>query len=371
MDYNVNYKKLLSEFSIGKKFEISDTNIEVQFFDFISADKSLLKNTGENFLSDAVEENNRFEYPVFINRKNNKPGKAILLLHGLNERNWNKYLTWAEYLCRETAKAVILFPIAYHINRSPAWWSNPRIKNSFLEKRKNISGNESSVSFANFALSERISENPYRFYESGKQSFLDIETLLKSIDSGQHPLFERNTITDVFAYSIGAFLAQLLFMINPSGLLSESKLFVFCGGSIFNRMFGQSRSILDKSAFEMLHNYYMDDFYKFSEVSVNSDQYLSAFSSMIKEENNQTDRISFFKMMKKRFAGIALKKDIVIPYNGIIEAIGSENSKSVELYDFNFDYTHENPFPVYQNNSKNEVNNAFNEIFGKVAAFLA
>ena len=63
-------------------------------------------------------------------------------MHGLNERNWSKYLTWAEYLSSKTGKIVILFPIAFHINRSPVGWSNPRYLQSIFTKRKNEIGED-------------------------------------------------------------------------------------------------------------------------------------------------------------------------------------------------------------------------------------
>ena len=49
--------------------------------------------------------------------------EAILLPHGLNERNWNKYLTWAH--SDQYGKAGHPFSIIHR--RSPASWSTPRL----------------------------------------------------------------------------------------------------------------------------------------------------------------------------------------------------------------------------------------------------
>jgi hypothetical protein len=39
------------------------------------------------------------------------------------------------------------------------------------------------------------------------------------------------------------------------------------------------------------------------------------------------------------------------------------------LYDFDFQYSHENPFPVNQQNT-NALNNAFQTVFSQAADFL-
>ena len=60
------------------------------------------------------------------------------MLHGLNERKWDKYLAWAHYLAEETGKPVIIFPTSFHINRSLPEWLNPRLMNTRAEfRRKN------------------------------------------------------------------------------------------------------------------------------------------------------------------------------------------------------------------------------------------
>jgi hypothetical protein len=137
------------------------------------------------------------------------------------------------------------------------------------------------------ALSERITQAPYRFYSSGRQSVDDITQLVTDIKSGKHPLFCENTQVDVFAYSIGAFLSQIIFMTNPDNLFSDAKLFMFCGGSIFSNMFGQSRTIMDKQAFDRLFSYYLNDFTAQNEQD-GCDKAFHSFYSMIAPERNAT-----------------------------------------------------------------------------------
>jgi len=372
MNYNKRYQELESEFILGKHTQLSDSNISIQFFPFTS--NSLFENNQlPNFsvFDDLVDENNHFEYPVFVYSKDRKYKKAILLLHGLNERYWSKYLTWAEYLCKKTGKPVILFPIAYHMNRSPMSWTNPRFLRSILESRRQKNGEDRSLSYANIAFSERISGNPGRFYTSGRQSVDDITVLLSNIKSGRHPLFEENTEVDVFAYSIGAFLSQILFMINPKNLFADSKLFLFCGGGVFSEMFGQSRSIMDKVAYEKLYNYYVDQFSVENETLFKKDKGWDAFNSMLNSSNNSNERFGFFQKMMSRMEGISLKRDKVIPYSGVVDALGEVPVKRIELNDFDYEYSHENPFPVFKDNKSELVNDAFNKVFTKAAYFLA
>ena len=65
---------------------------------------------------------------------------------------------------------------------------------------------------------------------------------------------------NIFAYSIGAFLAQIIMMGNPGSLFTESKLFLFCGGSVFSNMHGTSKFIMDSLAYRKVYSYYLDEF---------------------------------------------------------------------------------------------------------------
>lgn len=372
MDYAKRFYELNSVFQLGRNTDLPDSDCRIQFFGFDSKGQWPTHKmvADEPVFCDTVTENSSFLYPVFIPKKKYNSENAILLLHGLNERNWSKYLTWAEYLCQKTGKAVILFPIAFHINRSPQHWSNPRMLQAVYDLRRKRNGDDRMLSFANVALSERISENPYRFYSSGRQSLSDIENLIFSIKNGQHPLFPENTQIDVFAYSIGAFLSQIAFLTNNGGLFSDARLFMFCGGSIFSEMFGQSRTIMDSKAFDRLYNYYRFEFTPEKEVADQNDDALMAFCSMIAPEQDEMKRTSFFETMGQRLGGISLTNDKVIPYKGVEQALGIELAhKRIGLYDFDFQYSHENPFPVNQQNT-NALNYAFQTVFSQAADFL-
>ena len=63
--------------------------------------------------------------------------------------------------------------------------------------------------FANVALSSRLSQNPLRFYASGRESVYNMWQLVHEIKNGEHPLFKEDTSINLFAYSIGALLSQV------------------------------------------------------------------------------------------------------------------------------------------------------------------
>ncbi|MBP1663573.1 MAG: hypothetical protein H6Q19_713 [Bacteroidetes bacterium] len=369
--YSNRYSELNAVFTPGKNISLPDVTIDIRFYPFTSS----ISFPTEDALTEApsigkIYENQSFEYPVFVPRGCRKSDQAILLLHGLNERSWNKYLTWAEYLCSHTGKPVILFPLAFHINRSPQSWSNPRSMQSLMNLRRKQNGDDRSISFANAALSERMSLHPLLFYTSGRQTFFDMEQLCINIRQGKHPLFTAGTDINIFAYSIGAFLAQVMLMTDPGGIFSDTKLFMFCGGSIFSSMVGISRSIMDKSAFDKLHKFYLTDFENTQNLA--RDKVFRSFYSMISPDRNQTEREDFFNQMGDRLLGISLKQDTVIPFEGVLQALGSDcTRKCISLEDFSFLYTHENPFPIGAHTNQTAVNDEFKNVFFQAAGFLA
>ncbi|MDX9748122.1 MAG: DUF6051 family protein [Paludibacter sp.] len=370
MNYTERYFQLAAILDTTGNFQLESSGVSVCSFPFTSNFNSYLGGESGSLLTDDfVAENTEFTYPVFYQEKKSFQSDVILLLHGLNERSWNKYFTWAEYLCQHTGKAVVLFPIAYHINRSPSSWSNPRILSGFLSQRQQLTGKDRSLSFANLALSERLSERPLRFFTSGRQSYQDVIQLVTQIKDGYHPLFAGKPNVDVFAYSIGAFLAQLLFMTEP--LFSRSRLFLLCGGSIFSAMYGCSRSIMDSTSYKRLYSYFMDDFSVEEAGKMVGDRLANAFYSMIAPHYLTEFRMQVFQSMKTRFQGVAFAHDKVIPYRGVEEALGKELAQNrYTVLDPAYAYSHENPFPVSGVDSR-EVDASFLKIFNMASRFLA
>lgn len=321
---------------------------------------------------DHIQENKSFFYTVFTPAGKQKLGQAIILLHGLNERSWEKHLTWAEYLTQHTGKPVILFPIAFHMNRTPKLWSNPRALLPWVSRRKEEVENLGNSTFANVALSSRLSRNPLRFYASGRESVYNLWQLVAEIKNGEHPLFKEDTSVNLFAYSIGALLAQIVLLANPDKLFTDTRLFMFCGGSIFSEMDGNARDIMDKEAFLRLRHYFRHDFLENRALptSFENDFLEKAFKAMIREDVFPDYRESFFERAYQRIRAISLKKDSVMPTGGIIKALGKASGKILEELDFPFPYSHQIPFPLHSKTEPGLVSQAFLHVFGRAAAFL-
>jgi hypothetical protein len=327
----------------------------------------------------SISENRSFSYPVFV-PEDKSTRKVILLLHGLNERSWVKYLVWAYWLSQLTGSYVVLFPISFHINRSPSSWINPRLMQDFVKERS-IGNNEITMStFANIALSRRLTEEPIRFFNSGYQTAFDIVKLMNQIRSGKHKIIPAGSSVNIFAYSIGAFLSQIIMMGNPDNLFSDSKLFMFCGGSVFSNMHGTSKLIMDNIAYKRIYSFYLNDFEEgicrkspFSEI-LRSSQIGMAFRSMIDLTRFRHFRETLLTKLRDQILSVALKKDIVIPASGIVNTLIPMTRNElvpVEVWDFNYNYTHENPFPVLNNESSAEVDRSFEQLITRAALFLA
>lgn len=367
--------ELLRSFRLCRDFTLEDSKINVKTFSFCSHEGFNVYSNDSHIKEDAgIGENYRFYYPVFLPQGIKKFNSAILLLHGLNERNWNKYLSWAEYLVSTTGKPVIMFPIAYHMNRAPSSWANPRDMIKLVSERKKILGdNDKTVTYANVALSMRLHQDPNRFYNSGRQTVIDITDYVKQIKDGENPLFFPDAKIDIMSYSIGSFLSEILLKANPCEMFSDSKLFMFCGGSVFNYMNGRSRSIMDNSSFDRIYYYYSEEWFKNRNNSFEKNNIYDAFTSFIRADKEEYDRKDFLLKNKHRIQGVSLKKDKVIPYSGIEACMGKYLAGETFVnIDFPYEYSHEVPFPVNNKKISSEIlSESFLNVFQRAAEFLS
>jgi hypothetical protein len=247
-----------------------------------------------------------------------------------------------------------------------------------MKDRNSSIGEINKSSFANIALSNRLTEDPMRFFKSGYQTASDIVKLLSAVRDGVHEVIPRTNRFNIFAYSIGAFLAEIILMGNPGNLFSESKLFIFCGGSVFSNMQGSSKLIMDSVAFERVYNYYLNDFEKtLTGKSLlveffHSNQIGMAFRSMIDLGRLRIFRETILKNLKDQIHSLSLLKDSVIPCKGVISTLGNNNRKSiVDVWDFPYAYTHENPFPILESPLSKNVDYWFERVFAEATMFLA
>ncbi len=374
MEYTKTFNELKTIFkNENKKMVIPDSDIEIHTIGFNS---DIPKYDFSNINDTLIPENQTFSYPVFSPR-NVKSNKVILLLHGLNERSWVKYLVWAYYLAQYTDSFVVLFPISFHINRSPSVWKDPRTMINFMKDRNSSIGEINMSSFANIAISSRLTEDPGRFFKSGYQTTTDIVKLLSGIRDGEHEIIPRTSNINIFAYSIGAFLAEIILMGNPENLLTGSRLFIFCGGSVFSNMHGSSKLIMDSLAFDRVYKYYLNDFEKTLTGKsplvefLRSSQIGMAFRSMIDLGRLKTFRENILEKLQDQIHTVTLLKDAVIPSKGVISTLGNLNKRNiVDVWDFPYEYTHENPFPVLDFPVSKKVDYWFEKVFAEAAAFL-
>ena len=333
-----------------------------------------------NLADSKVYENRCFDYLVF---KPAHPAKArgiIMMFHGLNEKNWDKYLVWARQLMQRTGKAVVLFPTAFHMNRSPKVWSQTRLMNDLKNVREGLFPAVVASSFANVAISTRLHILPQRFFWSGVLTFWDVIQLFNQIKEGKHPLIEAEASIDFFAYSIGAFLTQVLLMANPQGLLDESRLFIFCGGPVFNRMSPVRKTIIDSETNIALYSFFLEHLDSYLKTDRRLAHYFSSahpeglvFRSMIDYNKLIEFREEKLNKISSRLMAVALKKDTVVPYYEVLNTLrGTERSIPIEVkvIDFPFPYSHENPFPLADSH-QSAVNAAIDQVFGMAAEFLS
>ncbi len=378
MEYSEQFNYLNKAFELGKEQCLfPESGTEAWNFDFESATGF---SSGQPLIytepngRQVFDGNMSFRYPVFVPAQKRRHHKAIFLFHGLNERSWTKYLSWASELSIKSGHAVILFPIAFHMNRSPREWSNPRAMSSLMFDRKSGS---SAASVANAALSVRLEQQPSLFCTSGIQSYYDVIKLIQQARSGNHPLLAEDCQFDFFAYSIGAFLTQILLLSNPDDVFKDSKTMLFCGGSSFEDMNGISRLIMDDKAFASLKNFYLgqDTEQIRSEIerpSLQGFPYLwRSFIAMLRKNYLRDFREQCFDGIKNRFLSVSLLRDQVIPAQAVKENLrtGSRHLKNIIL-DFPYPYAHENPFPVNKPGLQPQVDRSFRQIMSIAGSFF-
>lgn len=326
----------------------------------------------------SVAENKGFTYQIVQPQGSVGTQKVTFLFHGFNEKDWTKYLSWATAICEGTGSSVILFPIAFHMQRAPKYWSSMRAMYTLSEERKQRYPNIVQGSLSNVAISMRLHAMPQRFIWSGLQTYYDVIQLLEACKAGEHPYIQKDFEFDIFAYSIGGFLAQILKLTNYKGYFSNTKVCLFCSGATFNRLSPVSKFILDSEANVALYSFLVEHFEKFVLKDPVLHHYIhedhlegKVFLSMLNYQKGRTVREELLKKYEKDLYAITLKKDMVIPSFEVINTLqGAYRNIAIKVDEMDFDreYTHENPFPSNVGN-REQIEADFAEVFAKVCAF--
>jgi hypothetical protein len=325
------------------------------------------------FKSKELEQsNNDFRYYLLI--PGNSFGRgAIILLHGLNERNWNKYVQWGLRLATDTGRPVVLFPSAYHMNRSPRSWIDRHLMMPLVAARTALVPDTQLSTFVNVALSTRMSSSPERFLLSGYQTISDLKVLISMIREGTHPDLPGGGPVDIFAYSIGALATQVMMLSGPAILPDESRVMLFCGGSAFSLMNGTSKLIMDSRAFERLMTFYLE----WPGSSSDEDRSLKimndtpegeAFYAMTSLNRLKTVSGTPFRNTGGKLMAISFAGDSVIPSEAVSATL---QGADLEIWTPGYPFTHENPFPVLAGNLSDEVDSTFDRLFCTAASFLS
>lgn len=327
-----------------------------------------------------VKENRLFKYKIVkpVGIKNTY--KAIFLFHGFNEKDWRKYIPWANKICKDTGRSVILFPIAFHMQRAPKAWSSKREMYELSQQRKEKYPNIVSSTLSNVAISMRLHSMPQRFIWSGLQTYFDILQFIEECKQGNHPYFTQDTHFDIFAYSIGGFLALILKLTNLRDYFSNSKVCLFCSGATFNRLSPVSKFILDSEANVALYSFLVEHFDKILQKDNLLNHYINEdhlegriFYAMLDYQKNRKFREQLLKKYEDQIFAITLKKDSVIPSFEVINTLKGAyrdiNIKIDEL-DFNREYTHENPFPS-NNKDSEQIKEDFHFLFEKITRYFS
>jgi hypothetical protein len=408
MTYSANFnalKKAFSSFQNG----VEVGNVKIQELDFYSKAHDILpgvtdyccKKHNQSFKSDFsfyteigrlghkvhikdifVNENQEFNYRFLMPKGEKKSNKVILLFHGFNEKDWDKYLPWAHAICEGTGRMVILFPIAFHMQRAPKHWSDKRemfkLSKSRIERFPNIVHS----TLSNVAISMRLHSMPQRFIWSGLQTYYDVIQFMDDCKQGNHPFIDKNADFDIFAYSIGGFLAQILKLTNHNDYFTDSKVCLFCSGATFNRLSPVSKFILDSEANVALYSFLVEHFDKMLEKDNLLHHYIKEdhpegeiFNAMLDFQKMRDLREGLLKKYEQYFYAITLKKDKIIPSFEVINTLQGAYRDihiAVDEIDFDRNYTHENPFPANLSKAEDEkqIDSDYRTVFDKVCTFF-
>lgn len=382
---------------------IIDDNFAIRNYDFKSNYQSILPGGKENpdeyeytpalpedFEPDVIQkmlnktdaeimENIHFRYHMIVPRNEQRTNKIVMMFHGFNEKHWDKYLPWAKHIAEKTGKSIVMFPIAFHMNRAPAAWSNSREMYKISEQRKRRHPDVINSSLSNVAISTRLHNKPQRFIWSGLQSYYDVIDFVEHFKAGKHPFISADASIDFCSYSIGTFLGEVVMMTNKNGYFSNSKYTTFCGGAVFNRLFPVSKFILDSEANVSLYSFVVEHIESHMRRDKMLQHYLSEpfmegvnLRAMLNYKTLTQYREEKFREMSERFYGIVLTQDEVVPGYEVVNTLqGSKRDIpiKVEVLDYPYKYRHEDPFPAVLKIA-DEVDKQFKLTFDKIADFL-
>lgn len=298
-----------------------------------------------------IAANISFRYPLVREPGTARHRRVTMILHGLNERSFTRYLPWAYHLWDRTGDPVILFPLAFHINRVLPGWA--RHQQEIGDRRCGIPSNEYAHRF-NAIISDRLELHPARFFWGAVQSYHDVLDLVRTIRRGEHPHFEPGAQIDLVGYSAGGYLALIFLMENPEGLFADSRCVAFATAVPTRDLCLSSPLILDMTAEVALMKLYVRNIDRLANARMRhwfdhhgEGRWIRAFSGT---QPHQALIETRMRELAPRLLGISNVNDLVTPTGAMLNTLqGLRRDTGVPVIELNLGI-HENPFvcPDYE-----------------------
>jgi hypothetical protein len=269
----------------------------------------------------------------------------VILLHGLNERSFTKYVPWAYHLWRATGAAVALFPLSLHIGRVNRAWGGDL--DAYLRRRRQVDRNENVHSF-NCVISDRLDAHPERFFWGGLQSHGDVRDLVRQVRAGGLPQVLPEARIDLLGYSAGGYLSLALLLADEDGLFRDTRCVVFESGAALRSTSMSSRFIIDHACEVSLMKLYV----RFTGRLANPrlSHWLAHhelgrwFRALCGDEAERPALEARLRQLAPRLLGIANLRDEVIPAPAILNTLaGLHRDTGVRVEELSLG-VHEHPF---------------------------
>lgn len=277
-----------------------------------------------------IQSNLSFHYLLFL------PSAAqfdecLIMGHGFNEAAYVKLFPWAYCLSKALHIPVIIFPLSFHINRRPTSWLY--LMRSAYRSRKDVVHNRCQSPF-NAVVSQRISENPERFFRGAFQSYCDIMDLIREIINGDLVVslagrkikpFREDTHVHFLGYSISGYLYLGLLLLHGQGILRNSRCLLFSSCASGEDINPVSILVIDQEAFEKALKFYgsghkrqaSTEFLRWFYETEAGQCFQSLFLEAGKEKLHEC-----VQKLVSRLAIIADPKDSIFPLEGIVRNLG-------------------------------------------------
>jgi hypothetical protein len=307
---------------------------------------------------ESISENITFRYPLVRKRPSSdiaqKRDRVTIVLHGLNEFSYRKYIPWACQILLHTDAPVALFPLTFSITRASSEWV--KLKQSIRTQRQEI---ENSGQF-NAIISERLQARPQRFFWGAIQSYWDIVDLVRLIRANKHPHFAWDARIDFLGFSSGGYLALALLAVNPEGLFSKSRACLFASCVEMRNLGPGSPYTIDRATEKATRDLYVEGFDSSPNKRMKhwleehlEGRWLSSFGGL---SVDRTERLSRLRELahEQRLLAIANCNDRIMPPGAMLDALqGDWRNTGVPFVNLDLGI-HENPFvcPSYEPKGK-------------------